>query len=70
MSWGSLEERKRAFLEDCCGGGGGDAGGPTSMVGADGYQADAPAAGPRAGYDPLMSKLKRIRNNKRRRAEG
>ena len=48
MSWGSLEERKKTFLEDCCGGGGGmggggDAGGPTMTVGADGFQSAAPA---------------------------
>ena len=76
MSWGSLEERKKAFLEDCCGGGGGmggggDAGGPTMTVGADGFQSAAPAQGPRAGYDGILGRtLKRLRNNKRRRAEG
>ena len=72
MSWGSLEERKKTFLEDCCGGGmgGGDAG-PTSTVGDAGFQSAAPAEGPRAGYDPLLGRtLKRLRNNKRRRAEG
>ena len=73
MSWESLEDRKRIMLEDmggCCGGGG-DAGGPTSTVGADGFQSDAAASGPRAGYDPLLGRtLKRLRNNKRRKAEG
>ena len=71
MSWGSLQERKKNFLEDCCGGGmgGGDAGGMS--VGDAGFQSAAPAEGPRAGYDPLLGRtLKRLRNNKRRRAEG
>ncbi len=73
MSWGSLQERKKNFLEDCCGGGGmgGDGGGVTSSVGDAGFQSAAPAEGPRAGYDPLLGRtLKRLRNNKRRRAEG
>jgi hypothetical protein len=72
MSWGSLQERKKNFLEDCCGGGGmggGDAGGMS--VGDAGFQSAAPAEGPRAGYDPVLGRtLKRLRNNKKRRAEG
>ena len=72
MSWGSLEERKKNFLEDCCGGGG-DAGGGgmTNAVGDVGYQSAASNTGPVAGYDPVLGRtLKRLRNNKRRRAEG
>ena len=67
MSWGSLKERKKNFLEDCCGGGGmggGDAG-PTSTVGDAGFQSAAPAEGPRAGYDPLLGKLDRVRRKRK-----
>jgi len=63
MSFKSLSERKRSFLEDCCGGGGmggGDAGGPTMSMGDAGYQGGAPAEGPVAGYDPMLSKKKKI----------
>jgi len=71
MSFKSLQERKQQMLEDgcaACGGGGGDVGGgPPMSVGADGYQADAAAGGPKAGYDPLMKKLKMIKNNRRKR---
>lgn len=73
MSWESLEQRKKTFLEDCCGGGGmggGDAGGPTMSVGADGFSGASPDQGPRAGYDPLQRTLKKLRNNKKRRSEG
>ena len=73
MSWGSLQERKKAFLEDCCGGamGGGDGGGPTMTAGADGFQSAAPATGPRAGYDPILGKAMRKRQEaKARRNKG
>ena len=58
MSNKSLSERKQAFLEDCCGGGGGGEG----MSGGDvAYQADAPAEGPFAGFDPMLGgKKKRL----------
>jgi hypothetical protein len=70
MSWGSLQERKKAFLEDCCGGGG-DGGGPTMTAGADGFQSAAPAEGPRAGYDPILGKAMRKRQEaKARRNKG
>lgn len=69
MSWESLAERKRIFLEDCCGGGGegggADAAGPTMSVGDDGYQSGAPATGPRAGFDPLQKFMKRHRKKRR-----
>ena len=54
MSDKSLAERKRQFLEDCCGGGA-----PTMSMGDAGYQADAPAQGPVAGYDPMLGKKKK-----------
>ena len=72
MSWGSLEERKRAFLENCCGGGGGgmaggDAGGPTMTVGDAGFQSASPAQGPRAGYDGILGKALKKRQEARQR---
>ena len=69
MSWGSLQERKKAFLEDCCGGamGGGDGGGPTMTVGADGFQADAAATGPRGGFTPLQKMRKNLDYSRKRR---
>ena len=55
MSNKSISDRKKQFLEDCCGGG------PTMSMGDAGYQADAPAEGPVAGYDqPLGKKRKGI----------
>ena len=53
MSDKSISERKKQFLEDCCGGA------PTMSMGDAGYQADAPAEGPTAGYDPMLGKKKR-----------
>jgi hypothetical protein len=53
MSDKSLSERKKQFLEDCCGGG------PTMSMGDAGFQADAPAAGPTAGFDPMLGKKKK-----------
>ena len=53
MSDKSLAARKKQFLEDCCGGA------PTMSMGDAGYQADAPAEGPVAGYDPMLGKKKR-----------
>ncbi len=53
MSDKSISERKKQFLEDCCGGG------PTMSMGDAGYQSDAPAEGPVAGYDPMLGKKKR-----------
>ena len=69
MSWGSLEERKRTFLEDCCGGGGGggDAGGPTMTVGDAGFESASPAQGPRAGYDGILGKALKKRQEARQR---
>ena len=70
MSNKSLEDRKRAFLEDCCGGGGGA---PTMSGGDVGYQADAPAEGPVAGFDPMLGgrKKKKLINTVRKlRKEG
>ena len=54
MSNKSISDRKKQFLEDCCGGG------PTMSMGDAGYQADAPAEGPVAGYDPTMGKRKKL----------
>ena len=49
----SLADRKKQFLEDCCGGA------PTMSMGDTGYQADAAAEGPVAGYDPMLGKKKK-----------
>ena len=49
----SIAEIKKQFLEDCCGGG------PTMSMGDAGFQADAPAQGPAAGYDPMLGKKKK-----------
>lgn len=63
----SLEERKlnliQSMREDCCGmSGGGDAG---MSVGGDGFEGSSDAAGPSAGYDPLLGKaLKKIKKGK------
>ena len=46
MNTKSLSERKKQFLEDCAG-----CGGATMSMGDAGYQSDAPAEGPMAGYD-------------------
>jgi hypothetical protein len=54
----SISDRKKQFLEDCCGGGGD--GGATMSMGDDGYSSGAPAQGPFAGYDPTMSKKKKL----------
>jgi hypothetical protein len=71
MTWRSLEERKKAFLEDCCGGGGGmaggDGGGPTMTVGDAGFQSASPAQGPRAGYDNILGKALKKRQEARTR---
>ena len=48
----SIADRKKQFLEDCCGG-------PTMSMGDTGYQSDAPAEGPVAGYDPMLGKKKK-----------
>jgi hypothetical protein len=72
MSWGSLQERKKAFLEDCCGGGGDGRwwSNHDSLV-TDGFQSAAPAEGPRAGYDPILGKAMRKRQEaKARRNKG
>ena len=53
MSNKSISDRKKQFLEDCCGGG------PTMSMGDAGYQSDAPAEGPVAGYDPMLGKKKK-----------
>ena len=52
----SIADRKKQFLEDCCGG---DGGGATMSGGDAAYQADAPAEGPVAGYDPMLGKKKK-----------
>ncbi len=69
MSWGSLEERKKTFLEDCCGGGmgGGDAGGMTNAVGDVGYQSAASDSGPVAGFDKILGKARKKRDEARKR---
>ena len=57
----SLEERKKYILEDgcaSCGGGG-------MAAGDGGFTGDAAPEGPVAGYDPLMSKLSRVRKKRR-----
>ena len=49
----SIAERKKQFLEDCCGAA------PTMSMGDAGYQSDAPAEGPMAGYDKPLGKKKK-----------
>ena len=51
----SIADRKKQFLEDCAGCGGG----PTMSMGDAGYQSDAPAEGPMAGYDQPLGKKKK-----------
>ena len=58
MEGKSIAERKRQFLEDCAGCGGG----PTMSMGDTGYQSDAPAEGPMAGYDPTLGNKRKKRN--------
>ena len=68
MSWRSLADRKRTMLEDCCGGaGGGEGGGPTMTAGDAGFQTAAPAVGPRAGYDNILGKALKKRQEARTR---
>lgn len=55
----SIEERKKAFLESCaCG----------ASVGGDGFQGSSAPEGPTAGFDPLMSFLKRRKKKKEKQA--
>ncbi len=54
MSTKSLSDRKKSFLEDCA------SCGPTMSMGDAGYQSDAPAAGPMAGYDQPLGKKKKL----------
>ena len=63
MSDKSIAGRKKQFLEDCCGGVGGA---PTMSVGDAGYQGASPAAGPTAGFDPVMGKKKRLMDTVKR----
>jgi hypothetical protein len=67
MSWGSLEERKKNFLEDCCGGGGDAGGGMTNAVGDVGYQSAASDSGPVAGFDKIVGKARKKRDEARNR---
>ena len=46
----------------------GDGGGMTAGDG--GFTGDADAAGPTAGYDPLMGKLDKVRKKRRNKANG
>ena len=55
MSTKSLSDRKKSFLEDCAG-----CGGATMSMGDAGYQSDAPAEGPMAGYDQPLGKKKKL----------
>ena len=55
----SIEERKKALLEDAAG---------ACMAGVDGFQGSSPAPGPTAGYDPLMGFLKRRKKKRANRA--
>ena len=59
----SLNERKKQMLEDCA------ACGPTMAAGGDGFEASADAAGPSAGYDPLMKTLRRIKKNRKKKEQ-
>ena len=58
MEGKSIAERKKQFLEDCAGCGGG----PTMSMGDTGYQSDAPAEGPMAGYDPTLGNKRKKRS--------
>ena len=60
MSNKSISDRKKQFLEDCCGGG------PTMSGGDASFSSDAPAEGPFAGYDPILSKKKKLTDTVRR----
>ena len=55
----SLNERKKQMLEDCasCG---------PMAAGGDGFEASADAAGPTAGYDPLMKTISRIKKSRKK----
>ena len=57
----SLEERKQHILEDGCASCGGG-----MTAGDGGFSGDAAPEGPVAGYDPVMSKLDRVRKKRRR----
>ena len=61
----SLKERLSSIIEDACVGCGGDGGGMS--VGDGGFTSDADAAGPVAGYDPMMKKINKIRKKRRKR---
>ena len=60
----SIAQIKQQFLEDMgcasCGG---------MTVGDGGYTGDADAAGPAAGYDPVMGKINRIRKKRKNRIQ-
>ena len=62
----SLQERKAELFKmwedgcDSCGGGDGG-----MSVGDDGYTGASDAAGPTAGYDPVMKKINRIRKKRK-----
>jgi len=53
----SLQERLKSIKEEACGACG-------MSGGADGFQGSADAAGPVAGYDPLMKVLDKVRKKK------
>jgi len=58
----SIQERKESILEDMgcasCGGG--------MSAGDSGFSGDSPSEGPTAGYDPLMSKLDKVRKKRKK----
>ena len=61
----SIQERKAQLfkvLEDCAGCGDGG-----MAVSYDGYTGSADAAGPMAGFDPVMKKISRIRKKRKNR---
>ena len=62
----SLEQRKARIFEDACVGCGG---GQTMSVGDGGFTGDSDAAGPTAGYDPLMKKVDKFRKKRKNRIQ-
>ena len=57
----SIQERKQSIFEMGCASCGGG-----MTAGDGGFTADADAEGPVAGYDPLMSKLDKVRKKRRK----
>ena len=57
----SIQERKLSIFEDGCASCGGG-----MTAGDGGFSGDSPSEGPVAGYDPLMSKLDKVRKKRKK----